>query len=145
MMWQKYVDESWLVAIIKHMCSEYRFVKCQGLLNYQWPLQSTNSALLGKGICTVNSVRAAFIVKLRVAHAPGMPGTFSPPPTSRKPGMHHGTCITHVPWTMSGSLTRGGRENVPGIPATCATRNFTYLARGRLHCLHFSVLIRLPW
>ena len=24
------------------------------------------------------------------------------------PGMHHGTCVTHVPWCMSGSLTRGG-------------------------------------
>ena len=25
---------------------------------------------------------------------------------------------------------RGGGENVPGIPGSCATRNFTYLARG---------------
>ena len=44
--------------------------------------------------------------------------------------MHHGTCITHVPWCMSGSLTNGGGEYVPGIPGACATRNFTYLARG---------------
>ena len=51
-------------------------------------------------------------------------------PRVSDPGMHHGTCITHVPWCMSGSLTRGGVENVPGIPGTCATRNFTYLARG---------------
>ena len=36
------------------------------------------------------------------------------------PGMHHGTCVTHVPWCMSGSLTRGGEENVPGIPGACA-------------------------
>ena len=48
------------------------------------------------------------------------------------PGMQHGTCVTHVPWCMSGSLTRGGGENVPGIPGACATRNFTYLARGPL-------------
>ena len=48
------------------------------------------------------------------------------------PGMHHGTCVRHVPWCMSGSLTRGGGENVPGIPGACATRNFTYLARGPL-------------
>ena len=33
-------------------------------------------------------------------------------------GMHHGTCVTHVPWCMSGSLTSG--ENVPGIPGACA-------------------------
>ena len=45
-------------------------------------------------------------------------------------GMHHGTCVTHLPWYMSGSLTRGGAENVPGIPGACATRNFTYLVRG---------------
>ena len=36
------------------------------------------------------------------------------------PGMHHGTCVTHVPWCMSGSLTHGGGENVPGIPDACA-------------------------
>ena len=52
-------------------------------------------------------------VKLRVAHAPGIPGTFSRHRLQRKPlvshpGMHHGTCVTHVPWYMSGSLTRGG-------------------------------------
>ena len=36
------------------------------------------------------------------------------------PGMHHGTCVTHVPWCMSGSLTCGDGENVPGIPSACA-------------------------
>ena len=46
-------------------------------------------------------------VKLRVAHAPGMPGTFYPPPRVSDPDMHHGTCVTHVPWCMPGSLTRG--------------------------------------
>ena len=35
-------------------------------------------------------------------------------------GMHHGTCVTHVPWCIPGSQARGGRENVPGIPG--ATR-----------------------
>ena len=43
-------------------------------------------------------------VKLRVAHAPG---TFSPPPWVSDPDMHHGTCVTHVPWCMPGSLTSG--------------------------------------
>ena len=45
--------------------------------------------------------------KFRVAHAPGMPGTFSPPPRVSDPDMHHGTCVTHVPWCMLGSLTSG--------------------------------------
>ena len=44
-------------------------------------------------------------VKLRLAHTPGMPGTFSPPPRASDPDMHHGTCVTHVPWCMPGSLT----------------------------------------
>ena len=47
------------------------------------------------------------------------------------PGVHHCTCVTHVPWCMSGSLARGGGENVPGIPGAHATRNCTYLARGQ--------------
>ena len=34
--------------------------------------------------------------------------------------MHHGTCVTHVPWCMSGSLICGDGENVPGIPGACA-------------------------
>ena len=37
-------------------------------------------------------------------------------------GMHHGTCVTHVSWCMSWSLT--------GISGVCAIRNFTYLVRG---------------
>ena len=32
---------------------------------------------------------------------------FSPPPLVSDPDMHHGTCVTHVPWCMRGSLTRG--------------------------------------
>ena len=44
--------------------------------------------------------------------------------------MHQGTCVTHVPWCMSGSLARGGGGNVPRIPGACATRNFAYLVRG---------------
>ena len=46
-------------------------------------------------------------VKLQFAHAPGMPGTFSPPPRVSHPDMHHGTCVTHIPWCMPGSLTSG--------------------------------------
>ena len=45
---------------------------------------------------------------------------FQRKPLVSDPGMHHGTCVTHVPWCMSGSLTRGDGENVPGIPGACA-------------------------
>ena len=36
-----------------------------------------------------------------------MPGTFSPSTRLSDPDMHHGTCVTHVPWCMPGSLTSG--------------------------------------
>ena len=60
-------------------------------------------------------------VKLRVAHAPEMPGRFFPPPLVSDSDMHHGTCVTDVPWCMPGSLTGGflwsqWRGNIPGIP-----------------------------
>ena len=54
-------------------------------------------------------------VKLRIAHAQGIPETFSLPQTLKRPlisnpSMHYGTCVSHVPWCMSGSLNRGGGE-----------------------------------
>ena len=51
-------------------------------------------------------------------------------PPVRDPGMLHGACVTHVPCCMSGSLTRGGGENVPGITGAYAPRNIMYLLRG---------------
>ena len=47
------------------------------------------------------------IRKIAGAHAPGMPGTFSPSPQVSDPDMHHGTCVTHVPCCMPGSLING--------------------------------------
>ena len=74
-------------------------------------------------------------VTLRVAHAPGMPGTFSPPPRVSGPNMQHGTCATQVPWCMPGSLTSGflwsrWRGKHSRHSGACATRYFTYLVRG---------------
>ena len=58
------------------------------------------------------------IRKMRVAHA-----TFSPPPRISEPDMHHGTCVTHVPWCMPGSLTSVffflksvARNTIPAFP-----------------------------
>ena len=50
-------------------------------------------------------------------------------PLVNDPSMRHGMCVTQVPWCMSGSLTLGGGENVPPIPGTRTTHNFTYLSR----------------
>ena len=51
-----------------------------------------------------------------------VPGCFPRHRLQRTPlvshhGMHHGTCVTHVPWCMLVSLSRGGGENVPAFPA----------------------------
>ena len=50
-------------------------------------------------------------MKLRLAHAPRMPGTFSPSLQSfSNPDMQHGTCVTHVPWSStSGFLSNRWR------------------------------------
>ena len=72
-------------------------------------------------------------VNWRVAYAPGMPGTFSPPLVN-DPDIHHDTCVTHVPWCMPGSLTSGFHKLVAWKTfqhyQRMRTRNFTYLARG---------------
>ena len=47
---------------------------------------------------------------------------FQRKPIVSDPGMHHGTCVTHVPWCMSGSLTCGDGENVPGAYAPAILR-----------------------
>ena len=84
-----------------------------------------------------------------VSHAPGIPGMFSPSPTSKvisDPGMHYGTCVPHVPWCMSGSLISVGGENVPGIPIAYTSRNFTYLARGPcIHTTELKTWFRVHW
>ena len=70
-----------------------------------------------------------------------MAGTFSPPSGQAIPTCI--TCVTHVPWCMPGSLTSGFpldsavRENVPGIPGACATRNVTYLVRCPLSVVEY--------
>ena len=38
-------------------------------------------------------------------------------PLVSAPGKHHGMCVTHVPWCISGSLIRGGGDNVLAFPA----------------------------
>ena len=37
----------------------------------------------------------------------GLAGNVSPPTRVSDPDMHHGTCVTHVPWCLPESLTSG--------------------------------------
>ena len=61
---------------------------------------------------------------------------FSPPPRVSDPDMHHGTCVTHVPWCMPGSLTNGflwsrwWGKTFPAFPAHAQPTIFAYLVRG---------------
>ena len=52
-------------------------------------------------------------------------GTFSPPSASKESASYmyrSRHAQRHVPWCMSGSLTRGGGKDVPSIPGACANR-----------------------
>ena len=94
--------QRWPNRVGRGTCAWYGYM----ILSIWWPSQ--NGPL-------------ARYVKLRVAHASGMPGTFSPPPPSNENrGLAIPACIIArawplVPWCLSGSLTCGGGENVPGI------------------------------
>ena len=70
------------------------------VLNRRHPINGINDELVCWRMCchlaSTNGALASYL-KLRVAHAPGMPGTFSPPPLVSDPDLHHGTCVTHVP------------------------------------------------
>ena len=72
--------------------------------------------------------------KLRVAHAPVMPGMFPRQRgwaiptciTARAPGTCCDACRDRLPAV---SFEVGAAQNVPGIPGACAIRNFAYLVR----------------
>ena len=65
---------------------------------------------------------------------------FSPPVSD--PDMHHGTCVTHMPWCMLG-LVNGGGEN---IPCAWETRIFTYLVKGPLQaCVKYHDIVHLAF
>ena len=84
------------------------------------------------------------IPKIADCACAGNAGTFLPPPRVSDSDMHHGRCVTHVPWCMSGSLTSG----FLWIPyrwkrtGACATLNFTYLVWGPW-CGGISLIITL--
>ena len=67
------------------------------------------------------------IRKIAGARVPRMLGTFFPPPRVCDPDMHHGTCVTHVPWYMPWSLTIGflwsrrRGKTFPAFPAHAQT------------------------
>ena len=81
--------------VILHSISIWRYAIYYAILTWrQWR-------------CNSYSWASCQIQKLTGCACVGVPGTFSPPPRVSDPDMHHGTCVTHVPWCMPGSLTSG--------------------------------------
>ena len=87
---------------IRSFCGMRALYQACELQNHGWMLSIKNKSV-------AKSVPGPLTryPKVGVAHAAGMPGTFSPPPWVSDPDMHQGTCVTHVPWWMPGSLTSG--------------------------------------
>ena len=109
-----------------------RWAVCKCKLHYGKSIRAGFLSVSAKGLCQWTSYQIRKIGGCACAGNAGnvFPATdFQRKPLVSDPDMHHGTCVTHVPWCMSGSLTRNGGENVPDIPGACATHNFTYLVR----------------
>ena len=87
-------------------------------------------------------------VKFRCAHAPGMPWTFSPRPTSNETTSYRSRHSSRHLWDEHaamhvGIVNRGGGENVPGIPGACSTRNITYLVK-KYHTIRYHACSMTP-
>ena len=113
----------WYLCVIHNRKSPViHFANSLGAANYSLLFARTLILWPDKVTISAHGPLARY-VKLRFAHAPGMPGTLSPLPRVSDPDMHHGTCVTHVPWCMSGSLTgdflwnRWRGRTFPAFPA----------------------------
>ena len=91
-----------------------------------------------------------------------MPGTFPPPPRVSGPDMHHGTCVTHVPWCMLGSLTSGfflsrrWGKTFPAFPVHAQPAilriwqdahggSYEYIRQETMRCFHLVKNMHLQW
>ena len=85
------------------------------------------------------------IRKIAGAHAPGMSGTFSQPPRVSDPDMHHGTCVTHVPWCMLGATNWTHNLTHSWLLSTtpCAIRVKLSITQLRIFCHHRTMCLEL--
>ena len=114
-------DCRWLGDMSRHITrSKIVIIKKKSKLCHDW---DNYHMWLGVHQSTRYPWASCQIRKIAGAHALGMPGTFSPSPQVSDPDMHHGTCVTHVPWCMPGSLTssflwnRRRGKTFPAFPA----------------------------
>ena len=85
----------------------YCYILWALLNNINWSIKHLQQLIYSKKVCFYVVCNGSRYAKSRVVHASGMPETFSPPLRVSDPDMHHGTCVTHVPWCMPGSLASG--------------------------------------
>ena len=92
-------------------------------LQYRWPLNwSTDTASPVSQWTSYQIRKIAGCACARNAGNVFPRRRFQSKPLVSDPGMHHGTCVTHVPWCMSGSLTCGDGESIPGACAPAILR-----------------------
>ena len=111
----------------------------RGLVQYE--LSETHLKPKSREHSFVNEPLTRF-VKLQVAYAPGLPGTFSSPPRVSDPDIHHGTCMTHVPWCMPGLLSSGFlwcRWRGKRFRHSRRMRNSQFCVSGKRPITYFSV------
>ena len=89
-------------------CLPYQqYMACSNVTGaYQCQAASPIRWTYTRSVCSSHGSLAR-CARLRVAHAPGIPGTFSKSSLVSDADMHHGTCMAHVPWCMPGSLNSG--------------------------------------
>ena len=92
-------------------------------------VQTDNEACRPTSIARASLLASCNVVSPQSCFFNGLLARYVKPLISN-PDMHHDTCITHVSWCTWGSLIHDDRKNVPGIPGACATRIYSYLARG---------------
>ena len=102
-----YLSKVWCTQELCWECTVKMYMNVWMMWNKVLWKKTTKKTWLCKGYITERHGPLARQVKLRVAHVPGMLGTFSPPLWVSDPDMHLGTCVTHVPWCMPGSLISG--------------------------------------
>ena len=80
---------------------------CSRYLPLIWTSKLLNWNYNGERMTKLMSWASCQIRKIAGCACAGNAGNVFPPPWVSEPDKHHGTCVTHVPWCLSGSLTSG--------------------------------------
>ena len=105
--WVSKLDHHWLRWLVACLVNQYWHITIEK--KNRWNLNRKPNIFIQENafenvVCKWASCQ---IRKIAGEHASGMLGTFSPSPQVSDPDMHQGTCVTHVPWCIPGSLTSG--------------------------------------